>query len=1304
MPKWIAPVCMALCAAAGAADPAAGPCTNGSFERLGPGGFPVDWEPVGQGVTVSRSAHTGRYSLRMVRTAASKGRETGLNRAWRAHSGRRGAMIDRPRGGIDFWYQAVAADGARLAVYAIPMTADPIEGTGSARATFLVPPQHVGDGRWHHARLRYDFADNPKVRWVHFAARIAGRAGELLLDDVSYVERVGEILRFGNVHLAEDAAAPGRRATLRALIENAGDVPAKDVRVRLTLPGGLKAVPAEQRLRALPVDDTTRAVFTIEGERAAAGTIGLTAAAGRARTETAFPLAAKLVLESFGPAAPVFLHGRPVRLECVLRNAGNIILRKPEARFRTTAGAGVLGAGQKEVPPGRAVLLATSLRPRGEPVRLAASVEVRADNAADAPTAETHLLFVRDAKVPPPAGQLRAVSGEDCAVLENEHVRLVFRRAGFGFGPAELQARTPAGWRTVAWLPRLSRLAWRLDGKVHREAMLVSRAAPKAQTGPTASLTFTCHAASPGPRPAVWRLAATFELAPGARTIAADYRLACDRDAGLLAFDGPGVCALARDEAVFPGLEWLVGEELSSGTLDIAADHPHRERYVVHPNMVTIPAIGVHSRHGTVGLLWDARQQWDQRRDRPAVVFASPDRWDNQRGHRMGLFLPTVPEFVEPNRREAARPYPVKAGRPLRLRCRIYADGAAADALGAIDEYLRLYGLPKPPALPHGSWDGEIEFSMRAYLQSLWDADERKWWSTKSGHPLMSRLVRPRPYLADLLLGEIAGGSEPVRRQCRARAEEVLKLVGGEARYDAQRTPGRVDLAWASPARAAGLLAARAPDGTWRFDADRKDRGVFQGKDYYELGPDDAVEVGTCARNASLVLAYARVAGDREAYDEMRRTLERMESFRVPRAAQVWEVPVHTPDILAAADAVDAYVEAYRFSGEKRWLGDAVTWARRGLPFVYLWDDPDQPFLLGGSIPVLGATWYRGSWFGRPVQWNGLRYANALLKLAELDDSRPWRRIAELLIRSAVHQQDLDGENVALWPDNVSAIDAKKCPWVFAPRQILRNILKLTGRDEDPATVIVGEGRRRLHVTAAGKIGGARWDGGALRFRVTWPQGMQGVVLVANVSRPGGVFVDGKPAGERRDVERGGDAGWRYDPAYAFLSIRVNHDGASDVRVEGARFREVQRLPRLATTIDFGFDTSAEGWVAQHDVAALSVRGGALCGTLTGPDPYLVRGRLRVDGDACPVVVIRLRVTAGRGGQFYWTTASAPRFAEDKVLAFAVRADGEFHEVRLRPGRHALWSGQTITAIRLDPVHGARRGQFAVDSIRGTRP
>ena len=84
-----------------------------------------------------------------------------------------------------------------------------------------------------------------------------------------------------------------------------------------------------------------------------------------------------------------------------------------------------------------------------------------------------------------------------------------------------------------------------------------------------------------------------------------------------------------RDEAVFPGVEWLVGNERSSDSADIAESHPDRIRTIVHPNWVTIPAIGIHGRNGTVGLLWDVHQKWDGTHDRPGVHLRSP-RASNQ--------------------------------------------------------------------------------------------------------------------------------------------------------------------------------------------------------------------------------------------------------------------------------------------------------------------------------------------------------------------------------------------------------------------------------------------------------------------------------------------------------------------------------------------------------------------------------------------------------------------------------------------------------------------------------------------------
>ena len=72
-----------------AQSPQTNPCSNGSFEVLSPGGFPVDWGPLGR-VEASSDAHSGSRSLRLLRTDHESDREeTGTN----------AANIDRLKGG-----------------------------------------------------------------------------------------------------------------------------------------------------------------------------------------------------------------------------------------------------------------------------------------------------------------------------------------------------------------------------------------------------------------------------------------------------------------------------------------------------------------------------------------------------------------------------------------------------------------------------------------------------------------------------------------------------------------------------------------------------------------------------------------------------------------------------------------------------------------------------------------------------------------------------------------------------------------------------------------------------------------------------------------------------------------------------------------------------------------------------------------------------------------------------------------------------------------------------------------------------
>jgi hypothetical protein len=116
----------------------------------------------------------------------------------------------------------------------------------------------------------------------------------------------------------------------------------------------------------------------------------------------------------------------------------------------------------------------------------------------------------------------------------------------------------------------------------------------------------------------------------------------------------------------------------------------------------------------------------------------------------------------------------------------------------------------------------------------------------------------------------------------------------------------------------------------------------------------------------------------------------------VPRGAQTWEVPLHTPDILASAHLVKAYTLGYIISGQEKYLEQARYWAWTGVPFVYL--HPPTPGRVGpyATIAVLGATnWKAPLWLGRPVQWCGLAYASALYLLSECDPQGPWVTIAK---------------------------------------------------------------------------------------------------------------------------------------------------------------------------------------------------------------------------------------------------------------------------------------------------------------------
>lgn len=1286
--------------------PPSNPLTNGSFEELTPEGFPVDWEAVGTTVKVTHQAHTGQWALHFQRGPEAPP-ETGLNRAWQVESGEQGAMLAETSGGITFWYQAPRSDRCQMAVVVIPMSSRPLEDTGEPRAQFLIPEEHVGDGQWHPGTLKYDYRSNPKVRWVHVGVRLTGGAGELLVDDFQYVPHVGPLLRVSDLRLMEEAARPGEQGTLTAKVTNVGDEPAANVTAQVWLPTPLSTPAATQNLGALAVDTAQTVSWKIEGTRLGGSYLRVEAASGDRTASASLALEPHLRLVSFLTDRFLLAPGEATTLRAMVENRGTAFATavrgqlqlKPAVHLQASAGTTL-----ERLAPGAQAEMAWNIAAGPNLGRSTVGLKVweegrkrEAKGSDSSLEGKTQLILTSALRAP--AHQL---------------VRSLWYRVGPDRSVGEICLQHQGKRRAVARMPWLARVVY-ADPAGH-PTEVVPRQIRRRELRYLAELTSSVRDRNGG----TWTFSIRSSHLPG-RTIPYTVQVTCDQPRRLLAFEGPllyvgeGLTGAVRTEGLFPGLEWLVEGEVSSSTLDIAEGHPDQVRYVPHPHKVTIPLMAVQITapllppiRACIGLFWDVHQQWDGLRDRPQPIFASPDRFEGCQAHLLGLMTPNVLTGLKENERHAQEPYLLKAGQKLTLQSQIFVDPTAKDALAAMDRWFSTYRPDPPLPPPQGDYTKQVEFSMRAYLESLWISEKEGWLPFQGGPALWRNPTRDPSFCFDLLMGARITPDATQAWQYRARAEEQLALGRAQAAADdlgfGSGNLARTVLSLA--AQAGSLMDGQGEDGAWRFDADRQDMGVFKGLDYHELGADNAAELGTCARNAYEILRYARISGDAEAYAAGVRALEFMRQFTVPRAAQVWEVPVHSPDILAAADAIDAYLEAYRFSGEKRWLAEARRWARAGLPFVYVWNAPGQPWMRYGSIPVFGASWNQYSWFGVLVQWNGLRYAYALLKLHTYDPRPPygsftWHDVAVGITHSAMYQQSEKPENIALWPDSYNCLTGTRAAWDFAPRMILKNVYTLLGREEEPQTVVLRTGLHACHLTSGAVIEQAVWEGDCLEIDLRYPPQEDGYTLLTGLARPTEVQLDGASLSEREDLEAGSESGWHYDSSYGFLTVRVAHDGPAHLTVRGVRPERRQLLPTRITTLDFEFEGDAEGWLAANDLSPLAVRNGVLTTTALGGDPYMVRSRCHLDGDTIKAVLVRLRVNRGQTGQFYWTTLASPSYAEDKVVHFELIADGQWHEYRLPVGDHPLWHGHIITGLRLDPGNAGAGAEVGVDWLRG---
>ncbi len=606
--------------------------------------------------------------------------------------------------------------------------------------------------------------------------------------------------------------------------------------------------------------------------------------------------------------------------------------------------------------------------------------------------------------------------------------------------------------------------------------------------------------------------------------------------------------------ALFPGLEFLYGDERSSSTRDLAP--PLNERWVPHKFKITVPlmAVEISDRGPVMALIWDPRQKWDGQHIAPAACFASPDFLFDRDSHLLQLMLPSVPDYIPENRLLSPDGFTLQPGQRLELSCFAFAAVPKPDATGVFQWFDRTIGFPEPEKWPR-SFEDEIALCRHGFLVTVWDPETQAHRHCVGWGPADS------PGFATLMLMDARAVARGLARDQLLQRVELIANKILRARGPAGLT-SRANchiMAWEFPYHWGGLPAAlrgmraeaeaairsQEDDGLWGYYPDQRRR---------QLGKPGTRVIGICAQRAYFLAKWLAISGDSRAEAALHRALKAMDRFRIPRGAQGWECPILEPDVLAAAYAVRAYTWAYMALGDPALLDRARYWARTGLAFQYAWDDGQHPGMRYASIPVFGSTFFRHSWIGLPVQWCGLVYAYALQELMRFDNNPLWRKQAEGITVSAMYQQwPMDNKQLAgSYPDSFGNWFTRRNPAFINPENIMVNTLALHGLDPGLRSSRVSLPGGTVHVTAPCDFTAIPSPNGlTIRLKYLPSQPVYLTIAPVQLGQPS-ISADGQALG-RCELLNAGQQGWAYDSELQALAagVRCGPDGQATITVSG---------------------------------------------------------------------------------------------------------------------------------------------------------
>jgi hypothetical protein len=513
-----------------------------------------------------------------------------------------------------------------------------------------------------------------------------------------------------------------------------------------------------------------------------------------------------------------------------------------------------------------------------------------------------------------------------------------------------------------------------------------------------------------------WEILRSFKAAKQQGTLIVDIELKADKDRDIIhipwltIFPGLGTFGQSKDQGLFAGLEYL-RDEPSSSEADI--ETPDHVRRVPDPVKITFPLMAIAHDSNYIGVIWEPSEAI-------AATFDSPDRIYNSGAHVMALSAPAVGEHRFENDFCGHTPLRLQANKPLKVALTIIG-GRGNSVVPAIRHYVALKGVPAVPEY-EGGFDAAVDLLSHGWLDSQINENSLFRHAVWSDNFPASPAADAAMYI-DWLANHTK--NESLRERLSNEMSRALNKIPPRQPFSSSVSHAHLPTApfvfgrtfefvQQRRSQALGLLSGFDVDGVKLYKPGKTDYS----KKHFAKHAN-----GLAGRDMAGILEGATLSADKELISEALKLLDKQTALyanTVPRGAQTWEVPLHTPDILASAHMVKAYTLGYMISGRQEYLDQARYWAWTGVPFVYLQPPTSGRVGVYSTIAVLGATnWEAPLWLGRPVQWCGLVYCSALHLLSEYDPNGPWRKIAKGITVTGLQMSWplSDNERQGLLPD-----------------------------------------------------------------------------------------------------------------------------------------------------------------------------------------------------------------------------------------------------------------------------------------------